>query len=81
MPPGHALVELLAHEFEHLVEQVEGLNLRKLARIRGSGVRELDGELFESDRAIRVGRVVAEESERHPRGASRRLDTGVITAA
>lgn len=67
VPPGNALVELLAHEFEHLLEQVEGLNLRKLARTRGSGVREIDRELFESDRAIKAGRLVAEEAARQPK--------------
>lgn len=64
VPPGHALVELLAHEFEHLIEQVEGLNLRKLARKRGSGVHEIERELFESDRAVRAGRLVANEASR-----------------
>ena len=67
VPPSHALVELLAHEFEHIVEQIEGLNLRKLSRIRGSGVRELDDDLFESDRAIKAGRLVAEEANRQPK--------------
>jgi len=62
LPPGRDLVELLAHEFEHLLEQVEGLDLRTLARTRGSGVRTIDGDLFESDRAVRVGRIVAAEA-------------------
>jgi hypothetical protein len=64
VPPGRALVELVAHEFEHVIEQLEGLDLRALARTRGSGVREIERELFESDRAERVGQVVADEAWR-----------------
>jgi hypothetical protein len=67
VPPGHELVELLAHEFEHLLEQVEGLNLRKLSLVRGSGVYEVDDELFESDRATKAGRLVAAEARRQPK--------------
>jgi hypothetical protein len=53
--------ELLGHEFEHIVEQVEGINLRVLSRQRGSGVREVERELFETDRAQQAGRNIAEE--------------------
>jgi hypothetical protein len=62
LPPGSALIELVAHEFEHLLEQVEGLDLRRFARMRGSGVREVHRELFETERAIRVGRLVQDEA-------------------
>ena len=61
LPPGRALIELVAHEFEHLLEQVEGVNLRKLARMRATGVREIESEIFETDRAQRAGRRVADE--------------------
>lgn len=64
LPPGRAVIELVAHEFEHVIEQVEGLNLRVLARTRGSGVREIERELFESDRATKAGHVVADEASR-----------------
>lgn len=64
LPPGRAVIELVAHEFEHVIEQVEGLNLRVLARTRGSGVREIERELFESDRATKAGHVVADEARR-----------------
>ncbi len=63
MPPsGIQFAELIGHEFEHILEQVEGLNLRALARTRGSGVREVEHELFETDRAQRAGKIVADES-------------------
>jgi hypothetical protein len=58
LPPGSALIEMVAHEFEHIVEQIEGLDLRRLARVRGSGVREVDRDVFETDRAQAAGRSV-----------------------
>ena len=60
-PAGVQLGELLGHEFEHIVEQIEGLNLRALARVRDSGVREVEFELFETDRAQLAGKTVGEE--------------------
>ena len=61
LPPGSDYSELIGHEFEHLIEQIEGVNLRRLSRLRGSGVREVERELFESDRAQAAGRIVYEE--------------------
>jgi hypothetical protein len=68
-PPGAVFAELMGHEFEHILEQLEGLNLRDLARVPRSGVREVERDLFETDRAQRTGRVVADEmrSARAPR--------------
>ncbi|RPI52418.1 MAG: hypothetical protein EHM55_16555 [Acidobacteria bacterium] len=64
LPPSGDHSELVAHEFEHLLEQIEGLNLRRLARVRGSGVHELEGEVFETDRAQAAGRIVMAEFRR-----------------
>lgn len=61
LPPSSDHSELLAHEFEHVLEQIEGLNVRRLAKVRGSGVRTVEGEWFESDRAQTAGRVVTTE--------------------
>ena len=61
LPPSADHSELVAHEFEHLLEQIEGLNLRRLARVRGSGVHEIEREMFETDRAQAAGRLVAAE--------------------
>jgi hypothetical protein len=62
LPPlGTMFAELIGHEFEHIIEQVEGLNLRELACVRGSGVHEVERELFETDRAQRTGKIVADE--------------------
>jgi len=57
--------ELLAHEFEHIIEQLDGVDLAAMARRRDTGVR-LIGEtgFYETDRARTVGRQVAEELRR-----------------
>jgi hypothetical protein len=60
-PAAMAIGELVGHEFEHILEQLEGLNLRMLAHVRGSGVRESSFEVYETTRAQRVGRIIAAE--------------------
>jgi hypothetical protein len=60
-PPSTQFPELVGHEFEHIVEQLEGLDLRALSRMRDSGVHEVEFQLFETDRAQRAGKIVAEE--------------------
>ena len=63
LPPSNGLIELIGHEFEHLVEQIEGLDLKRLARVKGSGVRMQEGQFFETDRAQAAGRLVAAEMD------------------
>ena len=61
---GHAgdHVTLLAHEFEHILEQLDGVDLAAMAVRAGTGVRELPhARGFETERAIAVGRQVADE--------------------
>ena len=60
-PSGTMMAQLVGHEFEHIVEQLEGLDLRMLARVRKSGVYQTSFEVYESTRAQRVGRSVALE--------------------
>ncbi len=67
LPPTNGLTELLGHEFEHLIEQIEGLDLKRLARVKGSGVHEAEGQVFETDRAQAAGRVVEAEASNHRR--------------
>lgn len=65
VPPNSALfAEMVGHEFEHVLEQLEGLNLRALAQVRGSGVHQVESDLFETDRAQRIGKIVAGEVRR-----------------
>jgi hypothetical protein len=61
VPPGQQLPELIAHEFEHILEQVDHVDLRGLAGVRGSGVHQVESDLFETERAQRMGRMVAAE--------------------
>jgi hypothetical protein len=54
------LVEIIAHELEHVCEQIEGVDLRSLSRIKGVGVYDLNGH-FETSRAIRAGQEATRE--------------------
>jgi hypothetical protein len=58
--PRGSPVEWIAHEFEHVLEQIDGVRLAELAR-RQIGVWRSSGDMFESARAIRAGRAVAAE--------------------
>ena len=64
--PADDQVELLAHELEHVIEQLDEINLRALARLPGSGVERCRGreEAYETIRAIRAGRTAADEVRR-----------------
>ena len=54
-------VEAIAHELEHVLEQVDRIDLRRLSFVRGNGVFRLwDGD-FETTRAVSTGRRVAAE--------------------
>lgn len=67
--PGGNREELLAHEFEHIIEQLDGIDLAALAKRRGTGVHLVPNAAeFETDRAVIVGRQVASEM-RATRGA------------
>jgi hypothetical protein len=55
--PSHA-IELLAHELEHLIEQIDGVDLNALAK-RGAAHR-VNGA-FETERAVAAGQRVAGE--------------------
>src|SRR3954447_1790659 len=62
-------VLLLAHEFEHIVEQLDGVDLAAMAARAATGVVERDsGGQFETERAAAAGRRVAQEV----RGGQRR---------
>jgi predicted ATP-grasp superfamily ATP-dependent carboligase len=56
-------VELIAHELEHVIEQLDDIDLRARARQRNSGVHDATGggTLFETIRATRIGQQVARE--------------------
>ena len=52
--------EWVAHEFEHLIEQLDGVNLHDLER-RGQGAWKSGNQMFETERAVSVGRRVFRE--------------------
>jgi len=61
--------EWLAHEIEHVIEQLEGVNLISLANAN-QGAWQVDNRAFETTRAIRAGVAVRHEvRERHRRVA------------
>jgi hypothetical protein len=54
--------ELIAHEFEHIIEQLDGVDLPSLARRATAGVRlTQDVDRFETERAVAMGRQVTHE--------------------
>jgi hypothetical protein len=70
VPPTDRPAELIAHEFEHVLEQLDGVDLAALSRVRRSGVRECECghvDAFETTRAIKTGlRVSLEVGESGP---------------
>ena len=56
-------IELIAHELEHIIEQLDGIDLAARAAISTSGVHPAAGDrhTFETTRARRVGLAVAAE--------------------
>jgi hypothetical protein len=56
-------VELIAHELEHVIEQLDQIDLASLAALRDTGVRHAQGEgvVFETARATQVGLKVTRE--------------------
>ena len=62
IPSGEESVELLAHELEHVLEQIEGVNLRVLACTNPTAAwRRRDGA-YETARAQQVGLAAALEA-------------------
>jgi hypothetical protein len=62
--PRDRLVELLAHEIEHVIEQLDGIDLQMKSRLQATGVRLCDcADLgaYETRRAIVTGQRVARE--------------------
>jgi len=64
--PERNPVESLAHEFEHILEQLDGVDLVSMAHRRATGVYATPGgERFETERALAAGRQVAREVLAH----------------
>jgi hypothetical protein len=61
VPGATDLTELLPHELEHVIEQLDGLDLRALARRHEGGVAEVGRGVFETARARAAGLQVYRE--------------------
>jgi hypothetical protein len=59
--PGSHRGEWIAHEFEHILEQLDGRNLPQLANNHAKGVWYSGSDVIETDRAIRAGHTVRDE--------------------
>jgi hypothetical protein len=68
--PHGSPIEWISHEFEHVLEQLEGLRLPELAGVSPDVWRSSEG-MYETERAIRAGRRVREEMARQPRHADK----------
>ncbi len=64
IPAASRVVELLAHEFEHIAEYVEGVDLKSMARKRPDEAFQLRDGSFETSRAVHAGRAAAQEVDK-----------------
>jgi hypothetical protein len=55
------LVEMVGHEFEHIIEQIEGLNLHMASAMKKPTAYRSQRGIFETDRAVEAGRRVEDE--------------------
>src|SRR5262245_13103062 len=61
--PGAHQEEWIAHEFEHVLEQLDGQNLPQMARSHAKDVWFSGSDVIETDRAIKAGRTVRSEMQ------------------
>jgi hypothetical protein len=63
--PRADVVELIGHEMEHIIEQLDGVDLPRSAEHHLDGVEVFNGADYETARAVAVGRLVAREFLSH----------------
>lgn len=63
LPHSRQLTELIPHEFEHIVEHIDGINVQHDAARLGNGAYDAGGGRVETARATRVGRQARQELE------------------
>jgi hypothetical protein len=66
IPPHGDYAELVAHELEHVLEQMEGVNLAALARSGSGAVKRRPDGAYETARALNAGLAVAAELRNVP---------------
>ena len=69
IPAGAEYVELIAHELEHIVEQIEGLDLKARAEDGSGGVTMIRRGIYETTRAQEAGRAAVHEVYGRPDAA------------
>jgi len=60
--PLNDAAELIGHEFEHIIEQIDGVDLRVRSALPGTGVHACVDGSFETIRALRTGVLVSRET-------------------
>jgi hypothetical protein len=63
VPDGRNLDELIPHEFEHVVEHIEGVDLKRAMTTHGTGAYDAGRGRIETVRATRAGRQARDELE------------------
>lgn len=64
IPAASPVVELIAHEFEHIAEYVQGVDLKSMSQKHPDEAFKLRDGSFETTRAVQAGRAVAHECGR-----------------
>jgi len=59
--PGSQRGESIAHEFEHILEQLDGQDLKQMAKSNAKDVWYSGSDVIETERAIKAGRTVRDE--------------------
>jgi hypothetical protein len=71
LPNGHRGVsELIPHELEHVIEHIDGIDVRVEARRSGTGIYDAGGGRIETLRALRVGRQAKQELDASREGVA-----------
>ncbi|HEY7501992.1 MAG TPA: hypothetical protein VH740_25960 [Vicinamibacterales bacterium] len=76
--PGSDLPEMLGHEFEHLIEQMDGVDLTRDAKT--GRAQRMDDGAFETARAVAAGRRVSGEVADNAPDSIRRAGGRVLKA-
>jgi hypothetical protein len=71
LPNGHrAISELIPHELEHIVEHIDGIDVKREASKSGTGIYDAGGGRIETLRALRVGRQAKQELDASREGVA-----------
>jgi hypothetical protein len=63
VPYSRQVTELIPHELEHIIEHIDGVNVKREAARAGTGAYDAGGGRVETVRAVRMGRQARQELE------------------